>query len=308
MSLALLFPGQGAQQPRMLDTLPDAPSVAAVVDESRAICADLALPPDIDSAEHLRDTVATQISLVIAGVATARALITDEGLVPEFVAGHSVGAFSAAVVADVLTLREALDVVRMRGESMRAACAGGDWGMAAITGLSPRAARQLAASVTSGRNPAWVANVNSASQTVLGGTAVALSAAREAADAAGATKFERLEVAVASHGPIQHDTARRLRAHLSTLRLNTPAMRYVTNTGGRSVATASAVVDDLAQSVSHPVQWFDGIQLIVELGVTCSIETGPGHTLTRLMTATAPRVAALAVFDDGLSGAAARAR
>ena len=93
-------------------------------------------------------------------MAGARALIDDHGLVPEFVAGHSVGAFAAAVTAGVLTLAEALAAVELRGRSMEQACAQGDWGMAAVIGLPTRAAAELVAEVGTDDDPLWVANVN----------------------------------------------------------------------------------------------------------------------------------------------------
>ena len=307
MSVAFIFPGQGTQRPGMLHALPDSRSIGATLDESRSICAGLGVPSDLDSAEALRDTVATQISLVVGGVACARSLILEYGLAPRFVAGHSVGAFAAAVIAEVLTLREALTTVYTRGESMRAACSGGDWGMAAVTGLPVRATEQLAIDVTTSRDPLWVANANSATQTVVGGTITALDAARRAAAEAGATAFERLDVAVASHGPVQIGTAETLRAALSSLQRRTPGARYVTNTGGRSVGTAEAVLDDLANSVAYPVRWYDGVRLMAELGVTCTIETPPGHVLTRLVASIAPQIAAVAVGEVGLRAAVARA-
>jgi malonate decarboxylase epsilon subunit len=307
MSLALLFPGQGAQQAGMLHALPDTPAAAAVAAESRSVCAELGLPVDLDRADRLRDTVAVQVSLVIAGVGWAKALIADFRLTPRVVAGHSVGAFASAVAAGVLTLREALVAVHLRGQSMRAACAEGDWGMAALTGLPTRAVQQLVERVSTPEEPLWVANINSATQTVLGGTVSALNAAHDAARLTGAA-FERLDIAVASHGPVQSETARALRTHLTALPLRTPTARYVTNTGGRLVETAEAILADLAGSVAHPVRWYDGVRLMAELGVTCSIETPPGHTLTRLVRSGAPDITALSVSDDGLPAVAARAR
>jgi malonyl CoA-acyl carrier protein transacylase len=126
MSLALLFPGQGAQRPSMLAALPDSPAVRAVLDESRSCLDDLGVDSVLDDAGALRDTTNVQLALLIAGVASARALCDDRRLSPRFVAGHSVGAFAAAVSVGVLTLVEALIAVRLRGELMKDACAGRD--------------------------------------------------------------------------------------------------------------------------------------------------------------------------------------
>ncbi|WP_319429888.1 ACP S-malonyltransferase [Mycobacterium sp. RTGN5] len=305
MSLAFLFPGQGAQRPDMLSALPDSPACVAVLDEFRSHRTHLGLPEDIDSSTALMDTTNVQIALLVAGVACARALTADYGLAPSFVAGHSVGAFAAAVSAGVLTFAEALAAVNLRGRLMQEACARGTWGMAAITGLSTRAASRLADSVSTEDNPVWVANINGATQIVLSGTAAGLD---KAAHAAGAAGYDLLDVSVASHCPLQAGTASQLAAHLADLPRRSPTARYLTNTRGRAVITADAILDDLAQAVAHPVQWYDATRLLSELGATCAIETPPGHVLTRLLASSAPAVNALSVDDDGIGTVAARAR
>jgi malonate decarboxylase epsilon subunit len=152
-----------------------------------------------------------------------------------------------------------------------------------------------------------VANVNGATQTVLSGTAAGLANAAHAAEVAGAAAFDLLDVSVASHCPIQADTADRLAAHLGQVSRRSPTARYLTNTRGRAVSTAEAILDDLAQAVAHPVQWYDAMRLLPELGATCAIETPPGHVLTRLLVSTAPTLTALSVDDDGIRAVTARA-
>jgi malonyl CoA-acyl carrier protein transacylase len=307
MSLAFLFPGQGSQQSDMLHTLPSTPAVSGVLDESRSQLTRLGLPADIDTAAALLDTTNVQIALLIAGVACARALSDDHGLTPQFVAGHSVGAFSAAVTAGVITLAEALAAVALRGHLMKEACADGDWGMAAVSGLPARPACQIAQQVATADDPVWVANINSATQTVFSGTAPALQKVADAARIAGAFNYERLNVAVASHCPKQAATARRMAAHLAGLPRRKPTARYLTNTRGRATASAETVLGDLAQAVAHTVQWYDATRLMGELGTTCAIETHPGHVLTRLLTSAAPTVTAISLQDSGLAAAARRA-
>jgi malonate decarboxylase epsilon subunit len=307
MSLAFLFPGQGSQQPGMLHTLPSTPAVSAVLDESRSQLGRLGLTADVDTAAALQDTANVQIALLIAGVACARALSDDHGLTPQFVAGHSVGAFSAAVTAGVTTLAEALAAVALRGDLMKEACADGDWGMAAVTGLSTRSACQIAQQVATADDPVWVANINSATQTVFSGTASALRKVADAAKIAGALNYERLDVAVASHCPKQAATAQRMAAHLAGLPRREPTVRYLTNTRGRATTSAQTVLDDLAQAVARTVQWYDATRLMGELGATCAIETEPGHVLTRLLASAAPAVAAISLQDNGLAAAVRRA-
>jgi malonate decarboxylase epsilon subunit len=126
--------------------------------------------------------------------------------------------------------------------------------------------------------------------------------------AAGATDYLRLDVAVASHGPVQEGTARHLAAHLAGLPRCTPTARYLTNTRGRAVDTAEAVFDDLAQAVAHPVQWYDATRLMPELGASFAIETHPGHVLTRLVNTAAAGLTAESLQDDGFQSAIAHAR
>ena len=308
MTLAFLFPGQGSQRPNMLHNLPDTPAAAAVLDESRSQVEHLGLSSDIDTVAAMQDSVNVQLALLIAGVACARALTEDHGLVPQFVAGHSVGTFAAAVTAGVITLAEALTAVALRGRLMEQACSEGEWGMAALTGLPTRIAWEITQQVRTDDDPVWVANVNSATQTVLSGTTVALQKAADAAATSGAAAYERLDVSVASHCPLQAGTATQLAAHLAELPRRAPTARYLTNTRGRAVITAEAVLDDLAQAVAHPVQWYDATRLMSELGVTCAIQTQPGHALTRLLSSAAPTVATIALQDSGLAAAAVRAR
>ena len=307
MSLAFLFPGQGSQQPGMLHTLPGTPAVSAVLDESRSQLRGLGLTADIDTAASLHDTTNVQIALLIAGVACARALTEDHGLTPQFVAGHSVGAFSAAVTAGVITLVEALEAVALRGHLMKEACADGDWGMAALTGLPTRSACEIAQQVATADDPVWVANINSATQTVFSGTASALQKAADAAQIAGALNYERIEVSVASHCPKQTATARRMAAHLARLPRRDPTGRYLTNTRGRATTSAETVLGDLARAVAHTVEWYDATRLMGELGATCAIETHPGHVLTRLLPSAAPTIAALSLQDIGIAAVARRA-
>jgi malonyl CoA-acyl carrier protein transacylase len=307
MSLAFLFPGQGSQQPGMLHTLPSTPAVATVLNESRSQLRGLGLTADIDTAASLHDTTNVQIALLIAGVACARALTEDHGLTPQFVAGHSVGTFSAAVTAGVMSLGEALEAVALRGHLMKEACAEGDWGMAALTGLPTRSSCAIAQEVGTADDPIWVANINSATQTVFSGTASALQKAADAAKIAGALNYERIDVSVASHCPKQAATAQHLETHLATLPRRKPTAHYLTNTRGRATMSAETVLGDLAHGVAHTVQWYDATRLIGELGATCAIETQPGHVLTRLLPSDAPTVAALSLQDIGFAAAARRA-
>ncbi|MET0700346.1 MAG: hypothetical protein ABWY93_11830, partial [Mycobacterium sp.] len=152
----------------------------------------------------------------------------------------------------------------------------------------------------------WVANINSATQTVFSGSIRALQNMSRLAKAAGAAAYEQLDVTVASHCPLQANTAHTLTEHLAAVPLRPPTARYMTNTRGRAVATAEAVLNDLAQAVVHPVQWYDATRLMPELGVTCAVEVQPGHVLTRLNSANALSVTSLSLQDNSFGTVIAR--
>ncbi|MDT5049255.1 MAG: malonate decarboxylase epsilon subunit, partial [Mycobacterium sp.] len=255
--IAFLYTGQGAQRPGMLGNLPDSAAARRTLEEA----ADL-LPAigGLDTAAALASTTNAQLALLICGVATARTLADEHGVRPDIVAGHSVGAFAAAVGAGVLTFSEAVAAVRLRGDSMTRACASGQWGMAALTGLRLRVVRDLvgAVDVEAADDNLWIANINAVDQVVLGGTVAALDNARQAAQSAGARRFEMLDVAVASHGPLQRETARVVAQYLSTVPRRGLQAAYMTNDGARRIRDdPAAVLDDLANAVAHPVRWFD---------------------------------------------------
>jgi malonate decarboxylase epsilon subunit len=301
--IAFLYPGQGAQHAGMLANLPGSTATQRTLEEAAEL---FPVVSELDTAEVLASTTNAQLALLICGVATARTLADDHGLRPDIVAGHSVGAFAAAVGAGVLTFSEAVAAVRLRGDSMARACASGQWGMAALTGLRLRAVRDL---VDAADDKLWIANINAVDQVVLGGTVAALDTARQAARRAGARRFELLDVAVASHGPLQRDTARVVAQHLSTIPHRGQRAAYMTNVGARRIRDdAATVLDDLATAVAHPVRWFDIMRLLPELGVDATVEMPPGDVLSRLVTATTPALSVFSVTDDELGPITARLR
>ena len=303
--IAFLYPGQGAQYAGMLANLPDSAATRQTLEEAAEL---LPAIGELDTAEALTSTTNAQLALLICGVATARTLADEHGLRLDMVAGHSVGAFAAAVGAGVLTFPEAVAAVRLRGDSMARACVSGQWGMAALTGLRLRVVRDLVNAEAADDN-LWIANINSVDQVVLGGTVAALDNARQAARRAGARRFEMLDVAVASHGPLQRETARAMAQHLSTIPHRSQRAAYMTNVGARRIRDdPAAVLDDLATAVAHPVRWFDIVRLLPELGVTATVEMPPGDVLSRLVTATTPALSVFSVTDDELGPIAARLR
>jgi malonate decarboxylase epsilon subunit len=302
MRVAFLYPGQGAQRPRMLRDLPDHPAVTATLTEAERI-----LPGSSrqDGAEELESTVTVQVALCIAGVAATRAL-ADEGAHPDAVAGHSAGAFPAAVTAGALTFAEALVAVHHRGELMRAAYPSG-YGMAAVLGLSVPQVRRAIESIATGDDPAYVAVIDTDQQIVVTGSVRALDRLTTAAAQAGARRVQRLDVAVPSHCPLLGRVAGAMTDHLAAIPRRRLTVPYVGGTG-RLLQHADAVLDDLAQSIATTMRWRDADALLAELGTALFVQTPPGHVLTRIAQAAHPDARVITLADTAITDAAFRVR
>ena len=307
MSVALLFPGQGSQEPGMLRDLPQHPEVELALDlASSTLGGDF---HNLDDEDRLRSTEAAQLGLLVCGVASARVLLAEAG--PEarvgYVAGHSVGAFAAAVVAGALGFEDALEVVRLRGRLMAEAFPDG-YGMVAIEGLAERAVEDLAAGARSEGRELYLANVNSRTQMVISGEDGALERAASDALEAGARRTERLKVAVPSHCPLLSGVSEELSRALEEVEMENPDFVYVTNRTARAARTADDVREDLAKSVMCPVRWDDATSLLAELGCSLFVEARPGHVLGRLAAQSAGMPRALALADTDARSAAVRVR
>lgn len=302
---AFLFPGQGSQQPGMLGFPGLCRETLAEAERFLASRPDLPSFAELDSADGLTRTDNAQLALLVVGTAAARALTRGWGVAdPDVVAGHSVGAFAAAVIAGALSFGEALHAVALRGAAMKRVCAGGRWGMAAVVGVDARTARELTHQVGTVEDPLWLANINSRQQVVFSGSLDALRSLAPAAERAGATRVEPLAVAIASHCPLLEPVREALADHLAAIPGRQLRAAYLTNTRGRRTRSSRDVLADLAESVAQPVQWRTIAELLPELGVAQVVETPPGHVLARLTEGDG--VQAIAVADLGLDATAQR--
>lgn len=290
MTLALVFPGQGAQSAGFLHRLPPHDAVRATLDEASTTLGIDALTLDTDDA--LRSTVAVQIALTIAGVAISRALVS-EGLRAQFHAGLSVGAYPAAVSCGAVAFADALQMVRRRAELMESAWPSG-YGLVAVSGLSETQIEALAAThAREGYAPAYIANVNAPRQIVVAGQDTSLDAFAARALEAGARKAQRLAVTVPSHCELLADAAEQLIAWSRDIPFRAPRGVYVGNRGGRPLRTGDAIRDDLATNMRHTVRWFDGLTMMVESGATVVVEAPPAGVLTDITHEHYPDVTAL---------------
>src|ERR687898_2897551 len=299
MSVAFLFPGQGSQRPGMLHDLPDHPATRdMILRATRVLDRDVL---DLDTPEALGSTVAAQLALLVVGATAARILI-EEGCEPDFVAGHSVGAFAAAVVAGALAYPDALHLVDLRARAMQEAYPHG-YGMGVVVGLDERTVFRFAAETGTPKAPVHAANVNAPLQISISGADNALEKVLTLARKHGAHRTQRLAVPTPSHTPLMAPVAAKLKRALAHVSMNTPAIPYTSNVGGRALRDPEEIRDDLAQSVEHPVRWHDATTLLFELGVRLFVELPPGDVLTRLAADAFPEARCLAVDDSGTDSA-----
>jgi malonate decarboxylase epsilon subunit len=297
MRTAFLFPGQGAQSPNFLHALPAHEAVRATLLEAKQVLG--VNPSDLDSEAALRSTVAVQSGTLVAGVAYSR-LLAAEDVLPDAVAGLSVGAFTAAVASGALGFADALRLVRLRSEAMEQTFGQGGYGMVAILGLSETAIETLIAGIATSARPLYLASVNGPAELVLAGNETALGAATQAAQHAGG-RVRRLAVSVPSHGPLLSAVSDRLRAAMSEMRLNRPRVPYIGNHRARALYDAESVAEDLILNVSRTVRWHESVTLLYELGCRLFIEAPPGRALSNLVKSEFPQARALAGADVDVS-------
>jgi malonate decarboxylase epsilon subunit len=302
MRTALLFPGQGAQRPGFLRRLASYPAVSATLEEAAQVLG--CNPSELDEAEALGSTVPVQLGVTIAGVASARALMA-EGVMPDAVAGLSVGAFAAAVTCGTLAFADALRLVNLRAQSMARAAPRG-YGMMALLGVTERYARALVARVNE-RFPLYLASVNAPTEVVVSGEDAALAAAAAEAHARGASA-RRLQVAIPSHCPIMDGVSVTLRQAMSTLSTTRPRLPYVSNTRARVASESAEVAEDLILNVSRTVRWHDSVTLLYELGCRLFVEAPPGQVLSGLLHDSFPEARTVALDEVPLATAVTLAR
>ncbi|RKP55735.1 malonate decarboxylase subunit epsilon [Pararobbsia silviterrae] len=272
------FPGQGSQRAGMLHALPDAPVVRQTIDAaSRALGRNVL---DLDTDHALESTIAVQLCLLVAGVAGARLVETISGT-PDMVAGLSIGAYPAAVVAGVLDFDDAIRLVARRAALMEQAFPSG-YGMLAISGLNQRAVEHVIDAVHSAASPVYLANLNAEQQMVIAGSDSALARAGALAIDRGARAAERLRVPVPSHCELLAPAAAELARAFEGVALARPRMTYLSSSAARPMTDAQKIGADLATNMAHPVRWHETMRLAWERGARLAVEMPAGHVLTRL--------------------------
>ncbi|MCA1592248.1 MAG: ACP S-malonyltransferase, partial [Acidobacteria bacterium] len=288
MKLAYIFPGQGSQSPSMgrglAENFPAARRVFEEADE--ALGFSLSRLCFEGPAEELQLTENTQPAILTVSVAAWRALESEGFPVPDFVAGHSLGEYSALVAAGALNLDTAVRIVRERGRYMQEAVPVGTGAMAAILGMDLASVEAACEDARQGEvcSPA---NINSPNQVVIAGSAAAVARAVALLKERGAKRALPLKVSAPFHCALMQPAQNRLAADLDRTEFSDLRVPLVTNVDAAIVRKGAEARSALIRQVSSPVRWRESVELLTHEGVTTFVEVGPGKVLCGLVRQTA---------------------
>lgn len=299
MRLAYVFPGQGSQSPGMGRELSERYAVAREVFEEGDDALGFALSELCFNgpAEDLQLTENTQPALLVVSVAALRAAEAEGLPRPDFVAGHSLGEYSALVAAGALSLRDAVKTVRKRGRYMQEAVPVGTGAMAAILGADIETVEAACAEAREGREVCSPANINSPGQIVIAGSTAAVERAIPILKGRGAKRAVPLKVSAPFHCALMLPAQERLAADLNEIEFKDLSVPLVTNVDAAVIRRGAEARDSLVRQVSSPVRWRGSIELLSREGVDTFVEMGPGKVLSGLVRQTAPQSRCLNVED-----------
>ena len=297
-SLAFVFPGQGSQSLGMLAELGAQRALIRDTfgEASEALGYDLWALVQQGPEERLNETDKTQPAILTASVALWRLWQAEAGARPAFVAGHSLGEYSALVAADSLAFADAVRLVRLRAEAMQAAVPAGTGAMAAILGLDDAAVVAVCEDAAQGEVVEPV-NFNSPGQLVIAGHKAAVERACALCKEQGAKRALLLPVSVPSHCALMQPAAEQLAAALADIEVRKPGIRVIHNADVASHDEPQAIRDALTRQLYRPVRWTETVRLLAEDGLTQQAECGPGKVLAGLGKRIDARVKTLALTD-----------
>ena len=283
MKTAFIFPGQGSQAIGMLAKARESfPIVRQTFGEASELLGyDLEAICENGPEEELNRTAITQPAILTASVALWRLWMQKNGRKPDFVAGHSLGEYSALVAAESMLFLDALKLVSLRGELMQNAVPQGRGRMAAILGLSDEDVQAACAEAAQGEVVEAV-NYNAPGQVVIAGDSTAVDRAIEACKNRGAKRALPLAVSVPSHCALMRDAADQLAEEFETVGFNDAVIPIVQNVPAAVVTSRLEIMDNLVRQLYSPVRWSETFSLLEKEGVEAAVECGPGKILCGL--------------------------
>jgi [acyl-carrier-protein] S-malonyltransferase len=295
MKLAMVFPGQGSQSPGMLKAYDGLPEVAAVLCQAGEVLGtDFVRLLNEGPADELSLTVNTQPAMVTAGYAVYRAWRALGGPLPQIVAGHSLGEYTALLAAGVIAFGDCLALVRFRAQAMQEAVPEGQGAMAAILMLDDELVRAACAEAG---GEVQAVNFNAPGQVVIAGETEAVSRAVEACKAKGAKRAMPLPVSAPFHSTLMRPAARRLMDYLSQVNLAPPQCAVVNNVDAKVEREPERIKDALVRQAAAPVRWVETIHAMLDMGATHIAECGPGRVLAGMTKRIAPQAHSLTLCD-----------
>ena len=298
-SFAFVFPGQGSQAVGMLNAWGDHPAVRATLEEaSTALGEDIAALIAGGPKDQLDLTTNTQPVMLTAAIACWRAWLAEGGAAPVVVAGHSLGEYSALVAAGVLTLADALPLVRFRAQAMQQAVPVGVGAMAAILGLDAVAVQAGCAQAAAATGEVVsAANFNDPKQTVISGSKAGVDKACELLKAAGAKRALLLAVSAPFHCALMKPAADALAGRLAAVALAAPQIPVINNIDVAAPTDPAAIRDALVRQACGPVRWVEVVQALRARGASHVVECGPGKVLVGMAKRIDAEALSGAIFD-----------
>ncbi len=301
-AFAFVFPGQGSQAVGMLDAWGDHPVVARTLEEaSEALQEDIALMISHGTKEALALTTNTQPVMLVAAVACYRAWVAETGCIPDAVAGHSLGEYSALVAAGALSLADAAPLVRFRAQAMQNAVPVGVGAMAAIMGMSSvdviKGCAEAAQTFTTGAEVVEAANFNEPGQTVIAGSKAAVDRACEILKSKGAKRAIVLAVSAPFHSSLMKPAAEQLREKLRTTVFAAPKIPLINNIDVMVESDVQRIRDALYRQAFGPVRWVESVRALKAFGLVNLVECGPSKVLTGLVKRIDPDMTGMSLSD-----------
>ncbi len=285
MKFAFVFPGQGSQSVGMMNGYNDLPKIRDTFTEASEILGqDFWTMVTDGQADNLNLTINTQPLMLTAGIAVYRAWSELGGGKPAFLAGHSLGEYTALVAAEALAFEDALKLVRFRAQVMQQAVPEGVGGMAAILGLDDNIIESICTEITNNSDNESLepANFNSPGQVVIAGHKNAVSQGINLAKEKGAKRAVMLPMSIPSHCALMRPAAQEMQKQLEQTTLQTPNIPVLHNVDAKHHDDISAMKDILAKQLYNPVRWVDIIRTLTAANVTHIAECGPGKVLAGL--------------------------